>query len=81
MRFSGAQAESLGEERAAMAQAFLVDAVTDALRQMPLDRHLEGGKRLRALEQRLRRDEVVLGTVNQQDRWQNHRVMISADPT
>jgi hypothetical protein len=52
--FSGAQAESLGEERAAMAQAFLVDAVADALGQVPLDRHLERGQCLRALEQRLR---------------------------
>ena len=44
-----------------MAQAFLVDAVADALGQVPLDRHLEGCQRLRALEQRLRRNEVVLG--------------------
>ena len=44
------QPESAGEERAAVAQPLLVDAVADALRQMPFDRHVQRRERLRALE-------------------------------
>ena len=51
-----------------MAQALLVDAVADARRHVPLDRHLERGQRLRALEQRLHRDQIVLVAVDQQHR-------------
>jgi hypothetical protein len=46
----GSQPESAGQELAALAQPFLVDAVADAFRQVPFDRHVERGQRLRALE-------------------------------
>src|SRR5262245_21631721 len=44
------------EELAAMAQAFLIDAVADAFREMPLHRDAERGKPARGLEHRLRRN-------------------------
>ncbi len=43
-----------------MAQAFLVDAVADAGRDVPFGRHVERGEPLRGLKQRLHRNEVVL---------------------
>src|SRR5580704_1727818 len=58
-----------GQKFAAMAQAFAVDAMADAGRQMPLGRHVEGGQPLGRLEQRLRRDQVVAVAVHQQHRW------------
>src|SRR5262249_40160937 len=63
-----AKAESLGEERTAMPQALLVDAVTDPGRDVPLDRNFERSEVLRALKQRLDRDQVVLVAVDQQHR-------------
>ena len=42
------------QKLAAVAQAFLVDAVADAVRHVPLDRHAERGKPARGVEQRLR---------------------------
>ena len=47
---SGSPPESAGQELAALAQPFLINAVADALRQVPFDRHFERGQRLRALE-------------------------------
>ena len=41
---SRAQPESAGQKLAAMAQAFLVDAVTDAFREMPLHPKAKRGK-------------------------------------
>src|SRR5258708_32123451 len=63
-----AQAESLGQELAAMAQALLVDAVADARRHVPFHRHFQRGQVLRALEQRLWRDQLVLVAMHQQHR-------------
>ena len=57
--------EAPGQEFAAMAQAFAVDAVADAGRQMPLGRHVEGGEPLGRLEQRLRPDQVVAVAMHQ----------------
>ena len=65
---SAHQAESLGQEFAAMTQAFLVDAVADAGRHVPFDRDLQCRKVLRALEQRLRRDQRILVAMHQQHR-------------
>ena len=42
-----------------MAQAFVVDAVADAGRNVPLDRNFEGGQRLCRMHQRLHWNEVV----------------------
>jgi hypothetical protein len=53
------------QEFAAMAQPFGVDAVTDAGGHMPFDRHAERREVLRCLEQRLRRNEIVLVAVHQ----------------
>src|SRR5260221_4660044 len=62
---SAAQTESPGEEFAAMAQALLVDAVADARGHVPFHRHLQRRQVLRALQQRLRRDELVLIAMHQ----------------
>ena len=56
------------QELAAVAQALLVDAVADAVRDVPLDRHAERGQPAGGMKQRLRRDEVVLIAVDQQHR-------------
>jgi hypothetical protein len=50
---------------AAMAQPFLVDAVADALREVPLDRDAERGETVPGMSERLRRDEIVLIAVDQ----------------
>src|ERR1043166_1047073 len=55
------------EELAAVAQAFLVDAVTDSLRNMPLHRHFERAEVVGGEEQRLRRGQVVAIAVDEQD--------------
>ena len=57
-----------GEELAAVAQPFLVDAVADARGQVPLNRHAERGEAARCLEQRLCGDEFILVAVDEQDR-------------
>ena len=48
------------QKLAAVAQAFAVDAVTDARRQMPFDRELERRQALRGLEQRLNEIGLLL---------------------
>ena len=53
---------------AAMAQPFRVDAVTDAGGHVPFDRDAERGQALRRLEQRLRRNEIILVAMHQQHR-------------
>ena len=65
-----------GQKLAAVAQAFLVDAVADAGRDVPFDRHLQRGQPLRGVEQRLHRDELVLVAMDQQHR--RPRLRISA---
>ena len=57
-----------GQKLAALAQAFLVDAVADAGRDVPFGRYVERGQPLRGVEQRLHRDELVLVAVDQQHR-------------
>ena len=54
LRTSTRGREPAGEKLAAVAQAFLVDAVADAVRHVPLDRHAERGEPARGMEQRLR---------------------------
>ena len=69
MRDSGmAAAKLLCDKFAAVAQAFLVDAVADAGRNVPFRRHLQRGQPLRGMEYRLHRDELILVAVNQQHR-------------
>ena len=51
-----------------MAQALCVDTVADAGGEMPFDRHADRGEALRGLEQRLRRNEVVLVAMHQEHR-------------
>ena len=60
--------EGAHQEFAAMAQPFLVDAVADALRQVPLDRKAKRGEPARGMKQRLRRDEIVAVAMHEQDR-------------
>ena len=59
----------MGDELAAMAQAFGIDAMPEPLRKMPLDRHVEGRQALRSLEQGLRGNKIITVTVNEQHRW------------
>ena len=47
-----------GEKLAALAQAFLVDAVADAGRDVPFGRNAERGEALRGVKQRLHRDQM-----------------------
>ena len=56
------------QEFAAVAQAFLVDAVADAGGNVPFDRDIERGQRLGGMEQGLRRDQIVAVAVDQQNR-------------
>src|SRR5262245_34470214 len=65
---SPAQPESLGEEFAAVAEPLLVDAVADPGRHVPLGGNLQRRQILRALEQRLGRDQLVLVAMHQQHR-------------
>jgi len=51
-----------------MAQPFLVDAVAYAWRNVPLDRHVEGGKPPGGIAERLHGYKVVAIAVNEQDR-------------
>src|SRR5664280_606634 len=48
-----------GQKLPALAQAFLVDAVADAGRDVPFGRDVQGGEPLRGLEKRRHRDEFV----------------------
>src|SRR5258708_27771154 len=56
------------DEFAAMAQAFLVDAVADAGGDVPFRRHPEPRQPVGGMEQRLNRNELVAVAMQQQDR-------------
>src|SRR5207253_8335399 len=56
---SGDGSQAAREKLAAVAQAFGIDAVADALGQVPLDRQPQRGEALRGLKQGLGRNEVV----------------------
>ena len=51
-----------------MAQAFLVNAVTNAFREMPLHPDAKRGKSARCLEHRLWWDEIVTVAMHEQNR-------------
>src|SRR5262245_31331274 len=61
--------EGAREEFGSVAQAFLVDRMADPLRQVPLHRNAERGKRARGVKQRLRRDTLVLVAMDEQGGW------------
>ena len=63
-----AAGKSSRQKLPAMAQAFGVDAVADAGRQMPFDGDAKRGKTLHCLEQSCRRDQIVAVAVNKQHR-------------
>src|SRR4029450_264993 len=56
------------EKLAAMAQPFLVDAVADAIGEVPFDRHAQRDEPARCMKQRLRRYQVVAVAMHEQDR-------------
>src|SRR5579883_628683 len=67
-RSTGFDAKAFGEEQAAMLEAAIVDAMSDAERQMPLARNVRLGERLRRFEQSLERDELILVAMDEQNR-------------
>jgi hypothetical protein len=56
------------QKLAAVAQPFIVNAVTDPCREMPLGRNIKRRQSLRRLKQRLRRNEIVAIAVHQKNR-------------
>ena len=61
-----------------MAQPFAVDAVADALREVPFGRHAQLRKRLRRMKQGLRRDDIVGVAMDQQYRRSRRDLVLVA---
>src|SRR6516225_10530710 len=65
---SARRRQAAGEKLAAVAQSVLIDAVADAVGDMPFDRDAERGEPAGGMEQCLRRDQIIAVAVHEQYR-------------
>ena len=61
--------EALSKEFATLAEAFLINSVTDSRRYVPFHRDLKRSQTLRCMKQCLNRNELILIAVHQQHGW------------